>query len=93
MSLSGIVSDSDAGIHPSESNEVKTDALSKLTNGNAVVSCGQCANGSSTKRTGDFDKYNNLIDDSVFYCIHPNLTTGIHTCTAMNNFFSSMFES
>ena len=92
MFLSGIASDSD-GIHPGESNDVKTAALSKLNNGGAVVSCGQCGHGSSTQRTGDFDKDNNLIDDSVFYYIHPNLTTGMHTCTAMSNLFSSVFES
>ena len=90
MFLSGIVLDSD----PGENNDVKTAALSKLNNGGAVVSCGQCGNGSSTQRTGDFDKDNNLIDDCVFYCIHPDLTAyTIHTCTAMNSFFSSVCES
>ena len=77
MFLSGIVSDSD-GIHTSESNEVKTAALSKLNNGGAVVTRGQCGNESSTKQTGDFDKDKTPIYDSVLDRTHPGLK-GVHT--------------
>ena len=91
MFLSGIVSDSD-GIHPSESNEDKTAALYKLDSGSAFIYCNQCGNESSTKRTGDFDKDKTPIYDSVLDHTHPGLT-GMHTCTAMSNLFSSVFES
>ena len=92
MFLSGLVLDSD-GSHPGESNDVKTAAPKPSTpdSGN-VICCDQCGNESSTKRTGDFDKDKTPIDDSVLERIHPGLT-GMHTCTAMSNLFSSVFES
>ena len=82
------------GIHKGESNEVKTTApkLSTPDSGNVFICCKQCENESSTKQTGDFEKGSNPIDDSVLERIHPGLT-GMHTCTAMGNLFSSVFES
>ena len=66
--------------------------LSKPSSGSAVIYCDQCGNESSTKRTGDFDKEKTPIYDSVLDHTHPNLT-GMHTCTAMSNLFSSVSES
>ena len=69
--------------------------LSNLSNG-GVAGFG---NGSSSKSWicdylggDDFAKGSNPIDDSVLERIHPGLT-GMHTCTAMSNLFSSVFES
>ena len=94
MFLSGIASDSD-DIHLGESNQGKTAMLSKLRSG-GVAGLG---NGSSSKPWNcdylggdDFEKGSNPIDDSVLDRIHPGLT-GMHTCTAMSNLFSSVFES
>ena len=89
----GTAVDSD-GIHPHKSNQDNIAALhlSKPSSGSAFICCKQCGNESSTKRTGDFDKDKTPIDDSVLERIHPGLT-GMHTCTAMSNLFSSVFES
>ena len=89
----GTAADSD-GIHPHKSNQENIAALhlSKPSSGSAFICCKQCENESSTKRTGDFDKDRNLIDESVLDDIFPNLI-GMHTCTAMSNLFSSVFES
>ena len=91
--MSGTAADSD-GIHPIDSRLDKNAALelSKRGSGSAVICCKQCENESSTKRTGHFDKDKTPIDDSVLDRIHPGLT-GMHTCTAMSNLFSSVFES
>ena len=69
--------------------------LSNLSSG-GVAGFG---NGSSSKSWicdylggDDFEKGSNPIDDSVLERIHPGLT-GMHTCTAMSNLFSSVFES
>ena len=94
MFLSGIGVDSD-GIHSGESEQGKTVVLSKLRSGGAAG----FGNGSSSKSWicdylggDDFEKGSNPIDDSVLERIHPGLT-GMHTCTAMSNLFSSVFES
>ena len=83
------------GIHSGESEQGKTVVLSKLRCGGA----GGFGNGSSSKSWicdylggDDFEKGSNPIDDSVLDRIHPRLT-GMHTCTAMSNLFSSVFES
>ena len=91
--MSGTAADSD-GIHPIDSRLDKNAALelSKRGSGSAVICCKQCENESSTKRTGHFDKHRNPIYESVLDDIYPNLT-GMHTCTAMNSLFSSVFES
>ena len=92
--MSGIAVDSD-GIHSGESEQGKTVVLSKLRSGGA----GGFGNGSSSKSWicdylggDDFDKDKTPIYDSVLERIHPGLT-GMHTCTAMSNLFSSVFES
>ena len=94
MFLSGIAVDSD-GIHSGESEQGKTVVLSKLRSGGAAG----FGNGSSSKPWNcdhldgdDFDKDKTPIDDSVLDRIHPGLT-GMHTCTAMRNLFSSVSES
>ena len=81
-------------IHPVDSHHDKSIApkLSTPDSGNIFICCTQCENESSTKRTGHFDKDKTPIDDSVLDRIHPGLT-GMHTCTAMSNLFSSVFES
>ena len=91
--MSGTAADSD-GIHPIDSRLDKNAALelSKRGSGSAVICCKQCENESSTKRTGHFDKDRNPIYESVLDHIYTNLT-GMHTCTAMSNLFSSVFES
>ena len=82
------------GIHKGENNEVKTTApkLSTPDSENGFICCKQCENESSTKRTGHFDKDRNPIYESVLDHIYTNLT-GMHTCTAMSNLFSLVFES
>ena len=94
MYVSGTAVDSD-GIHSGESEQGKTVVLSKLRSGGAAG----FGNGSSSKSWicdylggDDFEKGSNPIDDSVLERIHPGLT-GMHTCTAMSNLFSSVFES
>ena len=94
MFLSGIAVDSD-GIHSGESEQGKTAVLSKLSSGGAAG----FGNGSSSKPWicdylggDDFEKGSNPIYDSVLDRTHPGLT-GMHTCTAMSNLFSSVFES
>ena len=91
--MSGTAADSD-GIHPIDSRKDKNAALELSTpdSRNVFICCKQCENESSTKRTGHFDKDKTPIDDSVLEGIHPGLT-GMHTCTAMSNLFSSVFES
>ena len=92
--MSGTAVDSD-GIHSGESEQDKTAVLSKLSSG---VAAG-FGNGSSSKPWNcddlggdEFEKGSNPIDDFVLDRIHPGLT-GMHTCTAMSNLLSSMFES
>ena len=92
--MSGIAVDSD-GIHSGESEQGKTVVLSKLRSGGAAG----FGNGSSSKPWNcdylggdDFEKGSNPIDDSVLDRIHPGLT-GMHTCIAMSNLFSSLSES
>ena len=90
----GVPADSH-GIHSGESEQGKTAVLSKLRSGGAAG----FGNGSSSKSWicdylggDDFDKDKTPIYDSVLERIHPGLT-GMHTCTAMSNLFSSVFES
>ena len=93
MFLSGIAVDSD-GIHSGESEQGKTAVLSKLRSGGAAG----FGNGSSSKSWicdylggDDFDKDRNPIYESVLDHIYTNLT-GMHTCTAMSNLFSSVLN-
>eukprot|EP01051_Picozoa_sp_SAG22_P003507 SAG22_NODE_172_length_16609_cov_14.370806_9_plen_124_part_00 len=77
-------------IHPVDSHHDKNTAPKLST-----PDCGSAGIGSLSKpipRTGDFDKDKNPIYESVLDDIYPNLT-GMHTCTAMNSIFSSVFES
>ena len=77
-------------IHPVDSHHDKSIAPKLST-----PDCGSAGIGNLSKpipRTGDFDKDKTPIDDSVLDRIHPGLT-GMHTCTAMSNLFSSVFES
>ena len=77
-------------IHPVDSHHDKSTAPKLST-----PDCGSAGTGSLSKpipRTGDFDKDKTPIDDSVLDRIHPGLT-GMHTCTAMSNLFSPVFES
>ena len=75
--MSGTAADSES-IHPGDSSLDKSTVL-ELTKPN-TGSAANCGNGSSNKprpRTGhlgDFDKNNNLIDESVLVRTHPDLT-------------------
>ena len=81
--------DSD-GIHPVDGHHHKNTAPKLST-----PDCGSAEIGSLSKpipRTGDFDKDTTPIYESVLDRTYPNLT-GMHTCIAMSNLFSSVSES